>query len=635
MPPKKVMRSAGSLDVKGGANADSKGQAKGGGLKDIINAPTDIIQEILQYLHPRDLLSLSWVSKSFHAFLMKRSSASIWKRSLESVHDLPPCPDKLIEPAWAALLFSPHCTSCGSTGSTVEDPYWAFYARFCMRCSDACLVSDSRWDRPFEIEPDIRSEIPTNMFNLSSRHSFLSSTYLKSEVDELVENYKKMLEAGDEEELARFIGRQILRVRKIEKHAKLCYQWAKNYARLQEAERKQLQEERFNDIISRLRLLGWGPELSFLEREKYWALWQHKQVCVPKKLTDDAWEEMREEVTDIMQKIRGAHPHLHITEKLHGRLGALTCALKVLVQCPEIQAARMTVGDIALMPEVRDIMSSPEDVKVEESDLTVLQGQMGDMITRWQSRVHDYLRSLLAQAEGTNGDGDVPSGVDPLDLATTMFRCRLCHCNWEVFYPNILHHQCLRGRHTDLPKSDVYGTYILGNIDWRSLSRTSKYPYQIQGSVVAHTPSEKARELIRLCGKDPKTVTAKEMDAMDVRFVQDAGNIMTWRAAMLHQDLAKDCGGWRLASSDEVTQAKEREEAACRELQIKWICTMCPPGSEPILSWDNGADHLETNHNVKDRDAQREHLVLHADSRAASGVFKVNLQRGSASTVVC
>ncbi|KAH9912712.1 uncharacterized protein B0H18DRAFT_238263 [Fomitopsis serialis] len=108
MHARKTKRTAASdsVPVKG-ANGGTVRRRTHGGLKVM---PTDILYEIMQRLHPRDLLRLSWSSKSFHAFLMKKSSAFIWKASLSSVQDLPPRPEHLIEPAWISLLFSSHCS---------------------------------------------------------------------------------------------------------------------------------------------------------------------------------------------------------------------------------------------------------------------------------------------------------------------------------------------------------------------------------------------------------------------------------------------------------------------------------------------------------------------------------------------
>ncbi|KZT74573.1 hypothetical protein DAEQUDRAFT_807678 [Daedalea quercina L-15889] len=640
MPPKKVKRSAGSSDVKGGGNAGSKAQVKGhgktsrgrlqGGLKDMLEMPIEIIQEILQYLHPRDLLRLSWVSKSFNTFLMRKSSAYIWKQSLKKVHNLPPCPEQLIEPAWVTLVFSSHCASCGA--STTSEPYWEFYARFCKRCGDAKLIIDLEWGASRHSEL-IRDEIPANMFNMSSRSG--DEFYLKSEVEEVAEAYKKLLEAGDEEELVKLIGRRILHVKKTEKHALLCARWADSQARMRDAEqREQLRAERLQDIISRLRTLGWGAELSYLKRKGYETLLEHRQVRMPKKLTDHAWENMRDGVVDIMRKVRNAHPNLRFHMMLQKRLDALQDALKEFVMCPEAQAAGLTMGDIALMQEVRDIMCSPAGVRIEKGNLTALRDQMGTMAERWRASTHDDLRSLLAaDSVGKQPTGsDLPNNVDPLELAVTMFRCKLHLSRGEVFYPNVLQHHCLRNHWPKLPPSDIYGNYIINNISWWSLSPTfGPCAFSAKDCLVVHKPSKKALELIELCGKDPKTVTAKEMDAMGVRFVQDNGDIMTWRAAVIRQDTYEWCrSSWRLATPEEVAQARGLEEKSCRK--EKWTCTICPPRSKYFPSLDAASKHLESTHDVKDRGTQREHLVLYADSPVACGVFTISRQRRSANT---
>ena len=72
-------------------------------------ALTFSVTQIFSLLHPRDLLRVSWATKAFRAVLNDRSSKPIWRTSLASVDELPPCPRDLPEPAYAALLFSPYC----------------------------------------------------------------------------------------------------------------------------------------------------------------------------------------------------------------------------------------------------------------------------------------------------------------------------------------------------------------------------------------------------------------------------------------------------------------------------------------------------------------------------------------------
>ncbi|KAH9907126.1 uncharacterized protein B0H18DRAFT_1077967, partial [Fomitopsis serialis] len=568
MPPKKVKRSdglttgdtladSGALGNVGGRATHGRGR---GGLKDMLNMPTDIIHEIVRHLHPRDLLGLSWSSKALHAFLMRKSSVCIWKESLKNSEDLPPCPEQLIEPAWFALLFSTSCTACG-TGNSAE-PLWEFYARFCESCQDTMTLKvPSGHTSVFGDKWVIYKEIPTNMFNKVCVAKDDVAVYLKSQLDELIETWEKLSKCNDHEKLAMFIGTQILQVRAIAKHASICANWAKREV---ESRDDALSRERFAEIVSRLHALGWGPELSFLERHHYRALVAHEQVWVPKKLTDRVWNNMRGEMVQIVQNIRDAFPELDFTERLHGRSTALYSALEELVECPEAQADELSHTDIALMPEVREIMCAPEGVEVNRDTFIALRKHMGAMVEGRRSRVHDDLRALLTRQRGASeasSESGSGTGVDPLDLATTMFR--------SPYRPGIQR------------QSDAYCAFI-AQAAWY-------YSDQLFFHVdlcIVHKPSEEALKLIQLCGKDPKTVTVKEMDALDVRFVVDDKTIMTWRAAMSHQDARR----WR-----EVSQAKECE----REI---------------------------ASHSVKDPTSQCEYLTLAPYSPAANGIYEVELQ---------
>ena len=65
--------------------------------------------QIFGKLDPIDVLHLSRTTKSLRAILMQKSSADIWKASLENVPDLPPAPEGLAEPRWVDLLFGKNC----------------------------------------------------------------------------------------------------------------------------------------------------------------------------------------------------------------------------------------------------------------------------------------------------------------------------------------------------------------------------------------------------------------------------------------------------------------------------------------------------------------------------------------------
>ena len=56
-----------------------------------------------------DLLNLARATKSFRALLMSRQSVRFWREARLQVEDLPDLPSYLSEPAYANLLFFPHC----------------------------------------------------------------------------------------------------------------------------------------------------------------------------------------------------------------------------------------------------------------------------------------------------------------------------------------------------------------------------------------------------------------------------------------------------------------------------------------------------------------------------------------------
>jgi len=82
---------------------------------------------------------------------MKKSSRTVWKKTLESVPGLPPPPAGMSEPQWVNLVFDPHChvsrsdkslrvnskhvhgQFCFTTG--VRNVEWQFRIRICSKCA--------------------------------------------------------------------------------------------------------------------------------------------------------------------------------------------------------------------------------------------------------------------------------------------------------------------------------------------------------------------------------------------------------------------------------------------------------------------------------------------------------------------
>ncbi|CDO73860.1 hypothetical protein BN946_scf185016.g17 [Trametes cinnabarina] len=104
-------------------------------------------------LHPLDLLHVSRASKQLRAILMSRRTRFIWAASLATVDELPPCPDDMSGPAYAALLFTRICTLCGANHACWVD--YAIRLRLCKSCHDAHIKSGRTILAGQDVEPEM------------------------------------------------------------------------------------------------------------------------------------------------------------------------------------------------------------------------------------------------------------------------------------------------------------------------------------------------------------------------------------------------------------------------------------------------------------------------------------------------
>ncbi|KAH9907125.1 uncharacterized protein B0H18DRAFT_1077963, partial [Fomitopsis serialis] len=178
-----------------------------------------------------------------------------------------------------------------------------------------------------------------------------------------------------------------------------------------------------------------------------------------------------------------------LEDRLNSRSDVMKSAVNTLKLRPEVRPYRLDFGDIARMPEVREIMCA-----VDSKDITArfaaLPAQFGDMVERWKARVDKKLIRRL----------------------------------FMLYYPGVLWHECLHWE-TDWPNDErnvVYSNFI-----WHIVGPHGFH----MDRLFTEDTSAQAHELIKLFGKDPKMATAKEMDALDLRLVRDNEAVMTWRAA--------------------------------------------------------------------------------------------------------
>ena len=205
-------------------------------------------------------------------------------------------------------------------------------------------------------------------------------------------------------------------------------------------------------------------------------------------------------------------------------------ALQALLQArPEARCYHMSLCDVALLPEFRAVALGPR--LVDDGDMAPLHAEFGHAVERWRLRAYAGLRELVAADTG----GRAEPGVDPLELATTKFRCGCYrHKNEALFFPAVLSHRCPpQPAWAPNPTSDGYGEAIRGVLtgSFARMLGLRECVWRHDAFSVDET-SELSHRLVQLCGMDPGRAMAKDMDDAGVWFVLDDESVMSWRAAV-------------------------------------------------------------------------------------------------------
>lgn len=236
---------------------------------------------------------------------------------------------------------------------------------------------------------------------------------------------------------------------------------------------------------------------------------------------------MQSKLTAFMQIIRDERLKRELVERLNRRWSIFMRVGPKLRQIhlkahPELRGYGLNVADLAHMPEIFEIISSPDSTKVNERSFEVLLPRMDAIVEGWRSRTCEALRKRV------RAKTEYPEDVEPLGLATTIFACGTCTQSM-IFFPDILTHSCQRPKY--LPGEEALHYHAAAQKPQTQRFGDENIGYPLALSLREYERSEEAWYVVQLCGKDPLRTTVCEMDGLGVRLVQDNA-IMTWRAAV-------------------------------------------------------------------------------------------------------
>ncbi|KAK7452728.1 hypothetical protein VKT23_012129 [Stygiomarasmius scandens] len=320
-PRKRVKRD--EEDVK--EERPQKLRGKRGVLQKVKDMPLDVLFEIFSYLEPLDILHLARTSYELRDLLMDRASASVWRAAHCNINGLPPLPFDLDEPQYASLCFDNYCHVCTvhSSHSLPESTLRSIAVHATSLRTNFMAVSNTvlqelHQNRVRALYHPPRLLIHSSLVSASDLVGVWRTTYARTfSVFELVKDYVPYMSVtpwrgpwrGEDKVYYPPVVRKFRReFKKVEKdsiqleawvrekkeqyhllmeHVEQCTQWCKSRHEERKAELDLVRRRRKEEIIKRLKDLGWSDELEHVPDAEFSS---HKLVHQSKDLTEKGWK---------------------------------------------------------------------------------------------------------------------------------------------------------------------------------------------------------------------------------------------------------------------------------------------------------------------------------------------------------
>ncbi|OSC98615.1 hypothetical protein PYCCODRAFT_1417511 [Trametes coccinea BRFM310] len=415
-----------------------------GKLAGLMHVPMDVFFEILSKLHPLDLLHVSRVSKQLRAVVLSRKSRFLWSASLTSVDELPPCPEDMSEPAYAALLFTRTCTLCGATNASWVD--YAIRLRLCKSCREShirtggYILSSERL--PYELERLYMAMVPCvtgkHLNTARKLENPLSHTeeekYYVPQLQAALNRPFLLPHKGQKSE--DWLDSVCAKAIAWHKHATSLLLWEADLRCKRRREGRDIKDKWCDSVTQKLLELGYSEDDFPNSMEWRRLLYQRKT------LTDRTWNTLRPKLENLIQERKNARYELSIRKDVERRTEQIATLYEELVKTlPE--------DDQRLMPNAYDACQLPclvalarkNDAKgdVSPADFQLLRDQLMRDAEAYKSRAKETaVKQIMEIARWHNRQWlDDMEGLSPdqvLKRPYALFKCRRCHHKWGGEY---------------------------------------------------------------------------------------------------------------------------------------------------------------------------------------------------------
>ncbi|TRM62989.1 hypothetical protein BD626DRAFT_569556 [Schizophyllum amplum] len=500
----------------------SKNFEQNGALKDV---PIDILLEIFDYLYAVDLLNLARASKALRCVILDSSFAPVWRAVLANTPKLPPKPEEYDEIDYAERVFGDHCSFCASP--EWRTMAWCLMVRFCDECLRQNFtevdLTDYNTNVPVLRLREVRDLVP--MIYVGSRLYILKKD-LKTYNDEYKAVAKRpdALEKWGKVSYARRLGVIAFTDACAEARA------AADAPHL-EREKKMLEIRRWQ-IYECFRKTKWEREMQHAQVK----LSRHPLVATAEELEDDDIPVIKDEIIRFLEQHKVDRRKKQRSDNLqtYGKFINAQWDMHISGLPPD-----------AIYPPVCDFILSPQFQKVMEARYFRLHYELRDKIEvlakeigeKWKTAKDADLVGIMSKALKRT------TTAEELQLATTFFECNPPDASSKaasevisaIGYPRILitSHASRAPAQVHSEKNEI--VRLLGKTPWNWKGE------RVVFDAAAH---ESAREVVSLCGLDPDTATAKDMEARGT-WLECTGcckrgsrRVMQWYQAVRHAQAA-------------------------------------------------------------------------------------------------
>ncbi|CAA7260703.1 unnamed protein product [Cyclocybe aegerita] len=497
-------RKAGESGVEGQSKRNKKQGNNGHERLDLTSMPLDILFEIFARVNLADLLTLARTSNELRKTLMGRSSVTVWTRVRATMPGLPECPDDLSEPQYAELLTGNQCNGCGKVETQVR-VIWAIRVKYCYEC----LHKSFKHTLVGEYSQELKDLVPIVMLTpkknppchpLQGRQSGAANDELGKKFDL---TFKTIKERNTWEKAI------VMEQRARNAHGDACAMWAaynkfRTHQALTMADRQAL-------IIKYVRHIGWAEEYARIP--SILAQPQYTETCLIACQTATFNAKTLLNLKTHLKEVMKYHKAMRIAkekaEVYKQRLAFLMTAYASFVNALPYKAVYPSTLEIYQFSSVKRLIKDTPTTSEFTKDTVLCALNFNEILNNWKNKVRNQLVDLIRRSRR-----DQFEEATVLDLATTFYQCTNCShdddMRYGLHYIDAMTHKCA--------KSTKHNSTV-DNLDAEAIALKCRLNEQVWNANHVIVFDERARiimtEVVKACGLDPMTTTAKEMQALD------------------------------------------------------------------------------------------------------------------------